>query len=375
MPCLPDPNLTTSGVLAALHDSGCPLREWGRAIDGTPMLAAQVGGSRQPAVFLTAGAHSSETAGVHACLALLESLETDHEVHILPLRDPVGFAGVDRCLSLASGDDVHMDDPNASLDFLQDRAELLWSEADLHLFLLGDLGFVWAPPLPGLDTFWRQFNLTSRLPREVPDAIRPLHGKTVFLINANSTIEGSGALQRCYHTVLDADGQWLHLNRFFGLDDAPPEVAAVDKLIQTIRPGLTVDLHEGNGEGFWLPIPRPRQHEELVLEMSRAFFSHIQERSYPIEGYEHWRQTHGIDDRTPDYMQPEPRQPGHFWLHQEEQDEGPNLMTYAARVGIGYGTEAPMELPLAVRVDGLTDGIRRAMAVWEGASLPAQKPQ
>jgi len=40
-------------------------------------------------------------------------------------------------------------------------------------------------------------------------------------------------------------------------------------------------------------------------------------------------------------------------------------MTYAAGLGIGYGTEGPMEQPLAMRVDGLTEGIRRAIAVWE----------
>jgi hypothetical protein len=64
-------------------------------------------------------------------------------------------------------------------------------------------------------------------------------------------------------------------------------------------------------------------------------------------------------------MVPEPRRTGLFWLQQERRQEGPNLMTYAAGVGIGYGTEAPMEQPLAMRVDGLTSGVRRALRVWE----------
>jgi len=367
MSASPDPNLTTTDVLSALEGSGYPLHEWGQASDGTAMLAARAGGNRQPAIFLTAGAHCTETAGVHACLELLESLETEHEVHVLPLRDPVGFAGVDHCLSLASGEDVHMTDPQASLDFLQRRGQLLWNEGGLHLFLLGELGFVWAPPQPGLETFWRQFSLTGRLPRETPDLLRPLLGKSVFFINVNSTIEGSGPLQRCYHTVLGADGQWLHLNRFFGRDDAPPEVAAVDDLVQTIRPGLTADLHEGNGEGFWMPLPRPEQDEELVFEMTRAFFSYIAERSYPVESYEHWRASNGLEGRGGDYMVPEPRLHGHFWFNQDQLQEGPNLASYAAGVGIGYGTEGPMEQPLAMRVDGITNGIRRAIKVWEAA--------
>ena len=39
----PNPDLTTAGVLEALHASGKPLHEWGRAIDGTPLLPRGLG--------------------------------------------------------------------------------------------------------------------------------------------------------------------------------------------------------------------------------------------------------------------------------------------------------------------------------------------
>lgn len=360
-----NPDLTTTDVIASLEGNGHSLREWGKARDGTPMLSARVGGDRRPAVFITAGAHCTETAGVHASLDLIDSLDTEREVHILPLRDPLGFAGVSHCLSFASGLSVAFPDPEASLDYLRKRAQLLWGEGDIYLFQLGELGFVWAPPQPGLDTFWRAFALTSRLPRDEPEVLEPLRGKTVLLLNVNSDIEGSGAMQRCYHTVLGRQNEWLHLNRFFGRDDAPPEVAAVDRLIQTVRPGLTIDLHEGNGEGFWLPIPRREDGEELVFEMSRAFLDYIHQQGYPVTDFEQWRATNGIDTPDPDWMLPEPRLPGLFWLQQELKDEGPNLMTYASRIGIGYGTEGPMIRPLAMRTDGLANGTKAAIRVWE----------
>jgi hypothetical protein len=363
----PDPGLTTTDVQAALQSSGMPLRTWGTAIDGTPTQAAQLGGQRQPAVFITAGAHCTETAGVHAALSLLGSLESEHEVHVLPLRDPVGFAGVDHCLSLGAAEAVHAADPEAALALLRERGDLLWRDGDLKLFRLGDVGFVWAPPQPGLATFWQQFALTGRLPKQEPAVLEPLRGRSIFFLNTNSDIEGSGALQRCYHTVLGTDGQWLHLNRFFGRRDAPPEVAAVGKLVQTVRPGLTIDLHEGNGNGFWMPIPRPEGDDELAFEMTRAFFSYIEEREYPVETYEHWRATNGIEASDPNWLVPEPRLTGLFWLQQDCRQEGPNLMTYAAGFGMGYGTEGPMVRPLAMRVDGLTNGIRRAIRVWEEA--------
>lgn len=361
----PKLDLTTTDVSRALESTGLPLQEWGTALDGTAMVSARAGGDRQPAIFLTAGAHCTETAGVHASLELLTTLETAHELHVLPLRDPVGFGGVSHCLSLAAGEEISVTDPQMSLDVLRERANLLWSEGNLYLFQWGEVGFVWGPPTPGLETFWAQFALTGRLPVEAPDVLRSLLGRSIFFLNVNSTIEGSGALERCYHTVLGADGQWLHLNRFFGQADAPPEVVAVDKLIQTVRPGLTVDLHEGNGEGFWMPIPRPATGQDRALRMTRAFFSYIEEKGYPVESYEHWQASNGIEAADPDWMVPEPELEGMFWLQQELRAEGPNLMTYAATVGMGYGTEGPMEQPLAMRVDGLTEGIRRAIGVWE----------
>src|SRR5205814_839047 len=145
----PDPNLSSAGVLDALRASGKPLHEWGRAIDGTPLLAARTGGDKQPVIFITAGSHAPETAGVHAAL------------------------------------------------------NLLW-------------------------------------------------GKRVMVMCASAGVEGTGEMRRCWHGVFSAGGEWLHLNRFFGRADAPAEVAAVDQLMQTLRPGLTCDLHEGNGSGFWM---------------------------------------------------------------------------------------------------------------------------
>jgi len=363
-----NPDLTTADVIVSLEASGHPLRQWGKARDGTPMLSAQVGGSRRPAIFITAGAHCTETAGVHAALDLLDSLETEREAHILPLRDPLGFAGVNHCLSFAAGMSLAFPDPEASLSCLKAHARLLWCEEDLHLFQLGELGIVWARPQPGLETFWRAFALTSRLPGELPDVLEPLRGSAILLLNVNSDIEGSAPMQRCYHTVLSRQNEWLHLNRFFGRDDAPPEVAAVDSLIQTVHPGLTIDLHEGNGEGFWMPIPKREDGEELVFEMTRAFFAYIHQRGYPVTDYEQWRATNGIDTPDPDWLLPEPRLPGLFWLQQQLKDEGPNLMTYAAGIGIGYGTEGPMIRPLTMRVDGLANGIRAAIQVWESST-------
>lgn len=359
-----NPYLTSTDVLETLRASGKPLREWGRAIDGTPMLSARTGGDKQPAIFITAGAHSDETAGVHAALNLLTLLDIEHEVNILPLRDPFGFAGINHCLSFAAGQPVQVADHAETLDYLNEHAEPVWHEGKMFVFKLGETGFVWNPLQPVIDNYWAMTGRIGKLAKENPGLLKPLSGKSVMLINS-ADIDGARVMQRCWHAVLSKRMEWLHLNRFFGRSDAPPETAAVDHLMQTIRPGLTCDLHEGNGVGFWLPIPIPEDDQERVLNMSCAYFDYIVARGYPITTYENWLATDRTSTPDPNWMIPEPSLPGLFWVKTTLRGEGPNLMDYAGQFGVGYGTEAPMEQPLAMRVDGITHGIQAAIKVWE----------
>jgi hypothetical protein len=363
----PNPDLTTADVLEALRTSGKPLQEWGQAIDGTPLLAARAGGEAQPAIFITAGAHANETAGVHAALYLLDGLDTEHEVHILPVRDPLGFAGVNHCLSFAVGRPVAVPSHRAALDYLMAHGQLIWREAEMSVFRLGEIGFGWTTPTPNVESLSRMHARMLALARDDPDVLRPLRGKSVMLLCAMTEIEGTGEMGRCWHGVLSAAGEWLHLNRFFGRKDAPPEVAAVERLMQSVRPGLTCDLHEGRGQGFWMPVPTPEENPEQVFAMTKAYLDYIHTCGYPITTYEQWiaHEQKFSRNYAPDWIQPEPRLPGMFWIDATLRGEGPNLMDYASRFGIGFGTEGPLVRPLATRVDGITNGIRAAIKVWE----------
>jgi len=366
----PNPDLTTAGVLDALRASGRPLTEWGRATDGTPLLAARTGGNKQPAIFITAGAHCTETAGVHAALNLLQNLDTEHEVHVLPLRDPLGFGGVNHCLSVAAGRPVQVASHDAAFDYLLQHAQLIWREADMHIFKLGEIGFIWrSRQLPSVERWISVHARMITLSHDDPGALMPLRGKSVMVINAMPDVEGTGAMGRCLHGVISQSGEWMHLNRFFGRADAPAEVAAVDRLMTTVRPGLTCDLHEGNGKGFWMPTPRPDDPQtfERVYRMTKAYFDYVNAHGYPVTTYEEWVATDETAGKqyTLDWMQPEPRLPGLFWCRGLLRGEGYNLSDYATLFGIGYGTESPMERPLAMRVDAITNGMLAAIRVWE----------
>jgi hypothetical protein len=358
-----DPKLTTSDVLDIMHASGRPIRQLGRAVDGAPILSARVGGDRQPPVLITAGAHAHEPAGVLAALSVLEGLDTEHEVHILPLRDPMGFAGANHCLSVAAGQRVEVSNHREALGYLQEHASLLSARGDLSLFRLGDFGFVWNVPTPGSEGSRPMAGFVQELARREPDSVKPLWGKSVLLLLAMQDAEGVGELQRCYHQLFSATGEWLHLNRLFGRSDAPPEVAAVERLIREIKPGLSCDLHEGAEQGFWLSVPRPAGSPERTLAMARAFLDTVRASEYPITTYEEWVAIYKVTDR--ERVGPEPRLPGLLWTNALLAGQGHNLGSYQSQWGIALDTEAPIMKPLAVRVDGITRGIAAAIKVWE----------
>jgi len=360
-------DLNSKDVLDVLYESGNPMQEWGKAIDGTPLLSVRMGGEKQPAIFITAGSHATETAGVHAALNMLERLETEHEVHILPLRDPFGFAGVQHCLSFAARRPVAVSSHQDVIEYLDANATKLWQQEGMSLFSLGGMGFVWNEYKAGLDSFSDMFVGVGELANQQPDALHPLRGQSIMLINPCMDVEGSGENRRCWHGYLNANGEWLHLNRMLGIEDAAPEVAAVNALMQTIRPGLTIDLHEGNGSGFWLPLVKPKENPERVFRMAEAFFDYVNMRGYPVTDYEEWLATDMTPQTAtvPDWMKPEPRLPGLFWMDTLIKGEGHNLSTYADLFGTAFGTEAPLIAPLEMRVDALTNGALAALKVWE----------
>ena len=72
----------------------------GTAADGSPVVAVRSGGTKQPPIFLSAGAHSTEQAGVCAAVDLLDELVTEHELWVLPCRDPIGLTGFRHALRL-----------------------------------------------------------------------------------------------------------------------------------------------------------------------------------------------------------------------------------------------------------------------------------
>ena len=229
--------------------------------------------------------------------------------------------------------------------------------------MLGEIGFLWSPLRQ--DSFYRTIEQIGQLSRSSPETLKPLWGKSLMMLSPDAGCEGSAELQRCWHGVFSEQGEWLHLNRFFGRSDPPPEVAAVSRLIQSVHPGLICDLQEDRVNGFWLGIPRSESASEKLYQTARAFIGALRELDAPIFTYEDMLASKHADTAIAGLLQPETRLPGMTWMDILPRGEGHNLLTYAATLTAGFGVEAPMQQPLAMRVDGITHGMLAALREWE----------
>lgn len=116
----------------------------GRALDGSPLVVVKCGGEKLPAVFVSAGSHSTEQAGVVACVELCDEIVSDHSVYILPCRDPMGLSGFRHVLQLGLGANpnskaVHTLESTADAStFLREHATVLHDRNGRLVATLGD---------------------------------------------------------------------------------------------------------------------------------------------------------------------------------------------------------------------------------------------
>ena len=98
-----------SDLLETVQQRGYKSRVLGYAPDKSPIVGIKAGGDKKPAIFISAGSHSTEQAGVAAAVELIGKLETEHQVYVIPCRDPIGLNGYKYALSLSLGDEPEID--------------------------------------------------------------------------------------------------------------------------------------------------------------------------------------------------------------------------------------------------------------------------
>lgn len=334
---------TNQSVLAAVQDAGFGYEIIGYGPGKLPIVCVTLGGGKLPSILITAGAHAGEPSGVVGALHLLKTLHTDHQVYLVPLRDPFAWEGMSACLSRALGRRVDVETPAQLATILREQGTVLYHESagDFLISQIGQFGFVTMLP-PDDPRGPRDIERRLRaLLRAKPALIQPLLGLRLVFPTNLAGVEGCGLFERAFSAWVNADGEVCELNRSFDRD-APEEVVCLRNLIDRVRPGLTIDLHEGQGSGFYVFVTTAIP---AVMRLARAAVAGA--RQAGAQPYTLDELAQRVDQETRNRLNmPEPGiiiGPTHSSL------QGASFGTYAERYGSALATETGRWTGLAQR--------------------------
>ncbi len=330
-------------LLAWVEQEKSPTTFLGCAPDGAPVISIRTGGDKTPAVFISAGSHATEQAGVSAAVALVEQLKTDHQVHIIPTRDPIGMNGFAYALGLSLEETPQLNSLEEIPGFLRAHGDILYQRDEVMLVLIGEYGY-------------STHNLYNKIDHGDP-RLEPLWGSRIFFPSRDGGIEGTAPMQRAYTLIVTPDGEVLHINRFHDTSWAPVECRCTRRLMAKIQPALTLDLHEYGKEAFWFSARHQQTEEDEMWEkrMAVAMLDAIAGSETPLVAADYIHQTFFEKDED-----------GVQWLLAKNRGEGLNLADFAAdQYGPSFTIETGMQRSFQSRVDAAVLAAQTAVSVFE----------
>jgi len=316
----PQPFQRYSDLLETIEKRGHQMRVLGYAPDHSPIVAVKAGGEKKPAIFISAGSHCTEHAGVAAAVELIDKLETKHQLYVIPSRDPIGLNGYGYALGLNLDKTPQFHSSEEAETLLRKQGEVLYDENGILLVLIGETGYA-------------NRGLYRRFKKGDP-FLEPLKGRRIYFPSRYKNVEGTAPFQRAYTLIVTPDAEVLHLNRFHDTPWAPVEARCARRLMAEIQPGLTFDLHEHGGNFFWFSARHQRNDEDELLEQRMA------------------REAIRAVAASGTRLAPEKYRPGGFFskmergvfmLDAKQRGEGLNMIDFAARKhGPGFTVETGM---------------------------------
>ena len=327
------------------------------------------------ALFISAGSHSTEQAGVTAAVELIEQLETDHKLFVLPCRDPIGMNGVAYALQQGLGENPgELTTFDEVEEILRKEGEVLFEEEDMVLALIGDCGYTVSRPEPErICAQWFLYRRLQQLKEEQPERIAPLRGRRVYMTPAQEGVEGTGNFGRAYTLVVSPEGEILHLNRFHDTAWAPVEARCVRQLLEEVNPGLGFDLHESQfmEDRYWLSArhqPDP-ENEEWERRVATATIAAVAESGAKLADDDDvivLSTSQGKEGRTLEDTWFRKSETGVYWLDATIRGQGFNLADFISRsYGLAFGTEMGMYGSFAHRVGLALTTVKSAVAEYE----------
>lgn len=353
------------------------LRGWATTVEviaagpfDLPVFCAVGGGEREPAVLITAGSHADETSGMIVAATLLDALSTEHKVYVVPNRDPLGWEGLLVGLGLAAGVAAPTGfDP--AYDLLRSAGDVLYEDGQFLVADVGELAF--ALVRPTRDTFGSEKAikmLAFAISVDTTLSAR-LAGRRV-LVPANAPdCDGRGVLDRAYTVVVAEDGFIGSFNRFFGDAAAPAEVAAVAGLVDELAPGLTVDLHEGWNDAYYMFVPEPPTGAPLDKRLQTSVTAALRDSGYSTSSLSELV-PNMPDEHLKRFVDRGDGQLGWRWPSRPQDSlHGLALMPYALRHGLAYQTEVGRWGSYERRVTYQRLVVRTLLDEWAKCQAPA----
>ncbi len=330
-------------LLETIRQRGHKYRIVGAAPDKSPLVVVKAGGKKKPAIVISGGSHATEHAGPAAAVELLDRLQTEHEVWVLPTRDPIGMNGYRYALSLGLGEMPRLNSLDEVDALLRQRGEVLYESGDTLLVQIGEYGYA-------------NTGLYRQIEKGAP-FLESLRGRRIYFPSRSNEMPGAGPLERAYTLVVTTEGEVLHLNRFHDTAWAPAEVRAIRNLMADVQPGLTFDLHEHGREFYWMSARRQRTEADEMWERRMA--------SVGIEAVAASGAALAPEEYSPGSFF-ERLQRGVYWLDPSQRGEGLNLADYAAaKYGPSFTIETGMKGPFEQRVGQHLLIVQTAVKVFE----------
>ena len=322
------PFRTYVDLLDTLKARGHKLRVLGYAPDKSPIVAVRTGGDKLPPILISAGSHSTEHAGVRAAVELIDQLKTQHQVWVLPCRDPIGLNGFRYALGLALGEEPKIQSLAEAEKLMRAKGEIVLDSDGVLLVVIGEYGYA-------------NRGLYRRL-EKADKAIEALKGRRIWYPSTYEDVPGSALFERAYSLVATPEGEVLHLNRFHDTAWAPAEVRCIRQLMAEIKPGLTFDLHEHGGDWYWFSARKQRTNEDEAWELRMAgdMIKAVAASGVKL----------AADDYSPGSFFSKLER-GVYWLDPTKRGEGLNLADFAAyKYGPAFTVETGMRQPFTSRV-------------------------
>jgi hypothetical protein len=347
-------------LLNHLAASGKAPRVLGRTVLDKGLVCVEMGGNREPSVVITSGSHASEWAGPLAALQLLSALDTRHKVYLVPCRDPLGLDGFVKCIGQSLGKPFVPKTSGDVLSLIDEHGEVVYGGRGIVIATVGHFGVILVDESQTRRIIAEEYVLPELLSVR-PDLARKLSEKYLFFIDAWQPGEFGWEGEILDHPTkvlyVSRNGVVGNLNRFFNRDDAPIEVDCIRDLVDRVRPGLILDLHEGFGSKYYLIVPL--SDDPLQDAVARAMTRSLSSRGFAWSTFEELAPFWGADIAAGF------QDLGDGIYSGKHMTDGMSLGSYGRRYGPTATTETGMDASVEQRIEHILWSVLAGMRAFE----------